>query len=227
MNLTTNTEIKTIKGWEKYADEHSGENTDWGAYCKPGDIVGEDVYDYFLDILPPRTLTQSLLQVGEPHSHMMNLKTGKYQATYATFETIGKSDGAMFYRYCGNCFAGETQDMDIYRPYASVNEYLKATYRMSNGFQEPRPHILCKDGFEFSVQAGKFLYSTPRTDGPDIEYTACECGMPSTREELLIPYMESTSDEPTEAIYPYTPVEVIEQVIAKHGGYFIAGLPVV
>lgn len=119
MNLTTNTEIKTIKGWEKFADEHSGESTDWGAYCKPGDIVGEDVYDYFLDILPPRT------------------------------------------------------------------------------------------------------------DGPDIEYTACECGMPSTREELLIPYMESAGDEPTGAIYPYTPVEVIEQVIAKHGGYFTAGLPVV
>lgn len=117
--------------------------------------------------------------------------------------------------------------MDIYRQYASVNEYMKATYRMSNGFQEPRPHILCKDGFEFSVQAGKFLYSTPRTDGPDIEYTACECGTPSAREELLIPYMESAGDEPTEAIYPYTPVEVIEQVIAKHGGYFIAGLPVV
>lgn len=96
MNLTTNTEIKTIKGWEKYADEHSRENTDWGAYCKPGDIVGEDVYDYFLNILPPRTLTQSLLQVGEPHSHMMNQKTGKYQATYATFETVGKNDGAMF-----------------------------------------------------------------------------------------------------------------------------------
>ena len=39
MNLTTNTEIKTIKGWEKYADEHSRENTDWGAlqagrYCR-------------------------------------------------------------------------------------------------------------------------------------------------------------------------------------------------
>ena len=63
MNLTNNTEIKTIKGWEKYADEHSGENTDWGAYCKPGDIVGEDVYNYFLDILPPRHLSQALLQV--------------------------------------------------------------------------------------------------------------------------------------------------------------------
>ncbi|WP_417301078.1 hypothetical protein [Enterocloster sp.] len=111
MNLTTNTEIKTIKGWEKFADEHSGENTDWDAYCKPGDTVGEDVYDYFLNILPPRHLSQGLMQVGEPHSHMMNPETGKYQATYATFETIGKSDGAIFYRYCGNCFAGSTKNM--------------------------------------------------------------------------------------------------------------------
>lgn len=111
MNLTTNTENKTIKGWEKFTDEHSGENTDWDAYCKPGDTVGEDVYDYFLNILPPRHLSQGLMQVGEPHSHMMNPETGKYQATYATFETIGKSDGAMFYRYCGNCFAGSTKNM--------------------------------------------------------------------------------------------------------------------
>lgn len=51
--------------------------------------------------------------------------------------------------------------------------------------------------------------------------------MPNIREDLLIPYMESVSDEPTEAIYPYTPVEVIEKVIAKHGGYFTAGIPVV
>lgn len=111
MNLTTNTEIKTIKGWERFTDEHSGENTDWDAYCKPGDTVGEDVYDYFLNILPPRHLSQGLMQVGEPHSHMMNPETGKYQATYATFETIGKSDGAMFYRYCGNCFTGSTKNM--------------------------------------------------------------------------------------------------------------------
>ena len=96
---------------------------------------------------------------------MMNRKTGKYQATYATFETVGKDDGAMFYQYCGNCFVGETQDMDIYRPYASVNEYLKATFRMEYGMAKSRPHIICKDGFEFSVQAGRFLYSTPRADG--------------------------------------------------------------
>ena len=227
MNLTKNTEIKTIKGWGKFADEHSGENTDWGAYCKPGDIVGEDVYDYFLDIMPPRHLSQALLQVGEPHSHMMNPKTGKYQATYATFETIGKDDGAMFYRYCGNCFAGCKQDMDIYRKYASVNEFLKATFRMEYGMSKPRPHIICKDGFEFSVQAGQFFYSTPRADGADIEYTECEVGMPSAEEDLRIPYMEADDDGPTAAIYPYTPVEVIEKVIEKHGGYFTAGIPVV
>ena len=50
--------------------------------------------------------------------------------------------------------------------------------------------------------------------------------MPSTIEDLLIPYIESDDDGPTGAIYPYTPVEVIEKVIAKHGGYFTAGIPV-
>lgn len=108
MNLTKNTEIKTIKGWEKYADEHSGENTDWGTYCKPGDIVGEDVYNYFLDILPPRSFWRGYLQVGEPHSTAMNSKTGKYQSTYATFVA---TDEKGVYKYCGICFAGETENI--------------------------------------------------------------------------------------------------------------------
>lgn len=110
MNLMKNMEIKSIKGWQQFADEHKGENMDWDSYCKPGDLVSEDVYDYFLNILLPRTMSGGMLQVGEPHSHMMNPKTGEYQATYATFETIGKDDGAMFYRYCGNCFAGCNQE---------------------------------------------------------------------------------------------------------------------
>lgn len=114
-------EIKSIKGWNQFAEEHSGENTSWDAYCKPGDLVDEEVYDYFLNILPPRTLTRTMLQVGEPHSTAMNPATGKYQSTYATFTTYEKTeDYGMVYRYCGNCFAGEVQDMDFYRNYASV-----------------------------------------------------------------------------------------------------------
>lgn len=44
-------ELKTIEGWHK-----SGCNS-WDEYCKPGDMVDQGVADYFLDILPPRTMT--------------------------------------------------------------------------------------------------------------------------------------------------------------------------
>ena len=55
-------ELKTIEGWHK-----SGCNS-WDEYCKPGDMVDQGVADYFLDILPPRTMTRDYFQVGEPHN---------------------------------------------------------------------------------------------------------------------------------------------------------------
>ncbi|MDO4305937.1 MAG: hypothetical protein Q4C77_03820 [Eubacteriales bacterium] len=98
--------IKTIKGWEMWTDSQEPPcNTGWDQYCKPGELVDEGVYDYFLDILPPRSMGYGYLQVGEPHDHRLNPKTGKYAATYATFVRVEKG----IYRYCGNCFAGQTE----------------------------------------------------------------------------------------------------------------------
>lgn len=83
------------------------------------------------------------------------------------------------------------------------------TYKLVCGIaQAPRPHIFCKDGFEMSVQAGDGLYCEPRVNLESGEYAACEVGYPSQKEE-----------------YPYVPVEVIEQVIEKHGGWFDARIP--
>ena len=53
-------EMKTLKGWEE-----SGKN--WDDFCKPGELVDEDVYWYFLNILPPRNMGAGYLQVGEPY----------------------------------------------------------------------------------------------------------------------------------------------------------------
>lgn len=75
-----------------------------------------------------------------------------------------------------------------------------------------------------SVQAGAGLYCEPRANLESGEYTACEVGYPSQKEELLMPYIEDPT-KPTEAVYPYVPVEVIEQVIEKHGGWFDARIP--
>lgn len=87
-------ELKTIEGWHK-----SGCNS-WDEYCKPGDMVDQGVADYFLGILPPRTMTRNYFQVGEPYSHAINPKTMKSCGTYATFAVRGKE----IWEYCGNCF---------------------------------------------------------------------------------------------------------------------------
>jgi len=42
------------------------------------------------------------------------------------------------------------------------------------------PHVVCKDGFKMSVQAGQSLYSEPR-DVAD-SYEEAEVGFPSTEE---------------------------------------------
>lgn len=104
--MKENREIKTMEGWTKAADESENPmNFDWDAYAKPGDLVDEGVYENFLDALPPRSLSFGYLQMGEPHSSRLNPKTGKYEMTYLTFVRVEKDT----YRYCGHCFAGQTE----------------------------------------------------------------------------------------------------------------------
>lgn len=77
-----------------------------------------------------------------------------------------------------------------------------------------RPRIFCVDGFNISVQGSTEFYSEPR----DVveSYSSMECGFPSKEEDLLKNYAES--NDYLNSVYPYTPVEVIEQVVEKHGG---------
>ena len=80
-----------------------------------------------------------------------------------------------------------------------------------------RKRVVCADGFSMSVQAGGTHYCSPRAVVPDDKYTTVEVGYPSAREELLMPYVED-ADAPTETVYGYVPVEVVKEVVAKHGG---------
>ena len=56
------------------------------------------------------------------------------------------------------------------------------------------------------------------------EYETCEVGFPNQREELLMPYAEDT-ETPTETVYGYVPVTLVEQIIEKHGGWFESKIP--
>lgn len=87
-----------------------------------------------------------------------------------------------------------------------------------------RPRVKCADGFTFSAQAGFGLYCTPRAtlypetwgDG----YQEIELGYPSAYDELIEEYAEM-DDDYTKTVYAYVPVEVVDRLVAKHGG--IAG----
>ena len=77
------------------------------------------------------------------------------------------------------------------------------------------PHVICKDGFEMSVQAGQSHYCEPK-DVAD-HYEEAEVGYPSNEEHLLARYAED-GENLCDTVYGYVPCSIIDQVIEKHGG---------
>lgn len=81
--------------------------------------------------------------------------------------------------------------------------------------KDTTPAIICMDGTRLSVQASEYTYCNPRENrGP---YSSVEVGYPSRRIEKLMPWAEAL-DDPTETIYGYVPIEVVEEVVADCGG---------
>ena len=83
-------------------------------------------------------------------------------------------------------------------------------------YRKVAPLVVCNDGFTMSVQVGRGLYCSPRIDESDY-YHEVEVDYPSEREELLMPYVEDETI-PTNTVYGYVPIEVVNEVIRKHGG---------
>ena len=84
--------MKTMEGWHE-------SKVDLGKYLQIGDVVEEEMADYFLCVLPPACMTGGILQIGEPNSHVNG------RATYATIKRT--SEGWI---YCGNCHRGQTTE---------------------------------------------------------------------------------------------------------------------
>lgn len=80
----------------------------WYDYAKPGDLVDESVFIYFMDVTTPRIYRDGYLQVGAPYSRVMDDEMGTERDTFPTFERVEKG----IYRFCGNCFAGETKHIE-------------------------------------------------------------------------------------------------------------------
>lgn len=88
----TEVEVKTKKGWDS-----SGKNL--GEYLQIGDMVDDEMMDYFLGVLPPATFRSNLIQIGEPYDHVRGR---------ATFSTIYKPlEVCKYWLYAGHCYRGE------------------------------------------------------------------------------------------------------------------------
>ena len=99
--------------------------------------------------------------------------------------------------------------------YPTVKAFLEDTYNPNDRYFI-RPFVACKDGFTVSIQGGDdFHYCTPRKRVN--EYEAVELGFPSESDPLIMEYAENPAI-PTETVYGWVPLDVVEKLIAKHGG---------
>ena len=81
--------MKTLLGWQESQQNLS-------PYLCPGDEVEAAFADWALDILPPAFWSSSVVQIGEPHSHIEG------RPTFATFYREG---GSWF--FAGYCHRGK------------------------------------------------------------------------------------------------------------------------
>jgi hypothetical protein len=103
----------------------------------------------------------------------------------------------------------------------SINDWHKATSESRGHYIVPR--LECADGFTMSVQASGGHYCSPREDKA-WPYSMFEIGYPSKKEQLITKYAESPG-EWTKTVYGFVPVEIVEAVIAKHGGLKVPAEP--
>ena len=96
-----------------------------------------------------------------------------------------------------------------------IQKYRTVTKIVPGMTSSHTPHVICKDGFEMSVQAGQSLYSEPR-DVVD-SYEEAEVGFPSTEESLLTSYAED-EENLCGTVYGYVPCSIIDKLIENHGG---------
>ena len=62
--------------------------------------------------------------------------------------------------------------------------------------------------FSFLLQYSQFIYYF---------YDEFEIGFPSEEEHLLMPFCEN-EEQPTQTVYGFVPVKVVDRVLARHGG---------
>ncbi|MHB2008602.1 MAG: hypothetical protein ACYCOX_11205 [Acidobacteriaceae bacterium] len=83
--------MKTYSGWGE-----SRQSLDH--YLQIGDVVDQEMADYFVNVLPPAFMSGLLVQIGEP----VNDVAGR-----PTFATLQRNSARQWV-YAGNCYCGES-----------------------------------------------------------------------------------------------------------------------
>jgi len=78
------------------------------------------------------------------------------------------------------------------------------------------PRLACADGYEVSIQASAGHYCAPRLDDGH-PYSSFELGYPTAADEEFTDYADDP-ERPLDTVYGRVPVDVILQVLEKHGG---------
>lgn len=80
--------------------------------------------------------------------------------------------------------------------------------------------LILADGGSMSVQASEYHYCSPRINLDSYAgYNSFEIGFPNKHYPELDKYQDySPSGDPTDSVYAYVPLEVVEQLINSAGG---------
>jgi hypothetical protein len=100
----------------------------------------------------------------------------------------------------------------------TLNEYIATEKDKATHATLPIAAVVCIDGFTISVQASRHHYCEPReNDGP---WTHVECGFPSEAVPTIEDYKDG-DDNDCESVFAGVPIELVEELIASHGGRII------
>jgi hypothetical protein len=108
--------------------------------------------------------------------------------------------------------------MDLINEMFRENPAKELTVASGRKYSQPRTHVVCKDGFTASIQASEYHYCDPRIDNAE-RYVTVEVGFPSEKVDEWMEYIDGGPDaDPTETVYGYVPVYLVETALIEHGG---------
>lgn len=102
-NIKAKTNLKS-----RYLNKKAWDNSHQGftSWADVGDVVDEKIVQHFRDCVSPIAYDAMYLQCGEPYTHEINPKTGKWEPAFITF---ARELGSWVYK--GICFYREYEDV--------------------------------------------------------------------------------------------------------------------